>query len=55
VLTFFSCLNSYLVEDFHKKPVIIYNYPKQVKPFYARLNDDGKTVSAFDMVVPKVS
>ncbi|KAE8037772.1 hypothetical protein FH972_010334 [Carpinus fangiana] len=44
---------SYLVEDIHKKPVIIYNYPKQVKPFYARLNDDGKTVAAFDMVVPK--
>lgn len=44
---------SYLVDHIHKKPVIIYNYPKQVKPFYARLNDDRKTVAAFDMVVPK--
>ncbi|KAF5446471.1 hypothetical protein F2P56_032099 [Juglans regia] len=44
---------SYLVEVIHKKPVMIYNYPKEVKPFYARLNDDGKTVAAFDLVVPK--
>jgi asparaginyl-tRNA synthetase len=44
-----------LAEEIHKKPVIIYNYPKEAKPFYARLNDDGKTVAAFDMVVPKVS
>ncbi|KAJ7961650.1 Asparagine-tRNA ligase [Quillaja saponaria] len=45
---------SYLADDIYKKPVIIYNYPKEVKPFYVRLNDDGKTVAAFDMVVPKV-
>ena len=38
----------------YKKPVIIYNYPKKIKPFYARVNDDGKTVAAFDVVVPKV-
>lgn len=33
---------------------MIYNYPKEIKPFYARLNDDGKTVAAFDLFVPKV-
>ncbi|KAI4354191.1 hypothetical protein L6164_003083 [Bauhinia variegata] len=45
---------SYLADHIYKRPVIIYNYPKEVKPFYVRLNDDGKTVAAFDMVVPKV-
>jgi hypothetical protein len=47
--------DSYLAEDVYRKPVIIYNYPKELKPFYVRLNDDGKTAAAFDMVVPKVS
>ncbi len=45
---------SYLADDLYKKPVIIYDYPKQLKPFYARLKEDLKTVSAFDLVVPKV-
>uniref|UniRef100_A0A0E0MLQ2 asparagine--tRNA ligase n=1 Tax=Oryza punctata TaxID=4537 RepID=A0A0E0MLQ2_ORYPU len=45
---------SYLADDLYKKPVIIYEYPKQLKPFYARLKEDLKTVSAFDLVVPKV-
>ncbi|KAG4137816.1 hypothetical protein ERO13_D07G095300v2 [Gossypium hirsutum] len=45
---------SYLADDHYKRPVIIYDYPKAVKPFYVRLNDDGKTVAAFDMVVPKM-
>ncbi|XP_030500044.2 asparagine--tRNA ligase, cytoplasmic 2 [Cannabis sativa] len=45
---------SYLVDEMYKRPVIIYNYPKQVKPFYVRQNDDGRTVAAFDLVVPKV-
>ncbi|KAG2669703.1 hypothetical protein I3760_14G045500 [Carya illinoinensis] len=44
---------SYLVEVMFKNPVMIYNYPKGVKPFYARLNDDRKTVAAFDLVLPK--
>ncbi|KAI5315398.1 hypothetical protein L3X38_044574 [Prunus dulcis] len=44
---------SYLADEIYKKPVIIYNYPKEAKPFYVRLNDDGKTVAAFDIVVPK--
>ncbi|XP_061370919.1 asparagine--tRNA ligase, cytoplasmic 2 [Gastrolobium bilobum] len=44
---------SYLADTIYKKPVMIYNYPKEAKPFYIRLNDDG-TVAAFDLVVPKV-
>ncbi|KAM2798714.1 hypothetical protein COP2_003884 [Malus domestica] len=44
---------SCLADEIYKKPVIVYNYPKETKPFYVRLNDDGKTVAAFDMVVPK--
>ncbi|KAK8694160.1 hypothetical protein V6N13_071716 [Hibiscus sabdariffa] len=45
---------SYLVDDHYKRPVIIYDYPKAVKPFYVRLNDDGKTVAAFEMVIPQI-
>ncbi|KAF2284580.1 hypothetical protein GH714_027280 [Hevea brasiliensis] len=45
---------SYLVDEIYKKPVIVYNFPKEFKPFYVRLNDDGKTVAAFDMVAPTV-
>ncbi|XP_012490912.1 asparagine--tRNA ligase, cytoplasmic 2 [Gossypium raimondii] len=45
---------SYLADDHYRRPVIIYDYPKAVKPFYVRLNDDGKTVAAFEMVVPKI-
>lgn len=37
-----------------QKPVIVYNYPKGIKAFYMRLNDDGKTVAAMDVLVPKV-
>ncbi|KAJ8634380.1 hypothetical protein MRB53_027716 [Persea americana] len=44
----------YLAEEVFKKPVIIYDYPKEVKPFYVRVNDDGKTVSAMDLVLPQV-
>ncbi|XAR60905.1 Asparagine--tRNA ligase [Bertholletia excelsa] len=43
---------SYLADIFNK-PVIVYNHPKELKPFYARLNDDGKTVATFDVIVPK--
>lgn len=35
--------------------MIVYNYPEGTKPFNVRLNDDGKTVAAFDVVLPKVS
>ncbi|KAI5679903.1 hypothetical protein M9H77_01130 [Catharanthus roseus] len=45
---------SYLADEMYKRPVIIYNHPKELKPFYVRLNDDGKTVASFDVVVPKV-
>ncbi|CAL9239886.1 unnamed protein product [Arabidopsis halleri] len=44
----------YLTEVLYKKPVIVYNYPKEIKAFYMRLNDDGETVAAFDVLVPKV-
>ncbi|BBM97614.1 asparaginyl-tRNA synthetase [Marchantia polymorpha subsp. ruderalis] len=44
----------YLTEEIYKKPVIVYNYPKDIKAFYMRLNDDGKTVAAMDVLVPKV-
>ncbi|XP_027113941.2 asparagine--tRNA ligase, cytoplasmic 2-like [Coffea arabica] len=45
---------SYLADEIYKRPVIIYNQPKEIKPFYVRLNDDGKTVAAFDVILPKV-
>jgi asparaginyl-tRNA synthetase len=44
----------YLTEEHIKKPVIVYNYPKEIKPFYMRLNDDDKTVAAMDLLVPRV-
>ncbi|EEF48129.1 aspartyl-tRNA synthetase, putative [Ricinus communis] len=44
----------YLTEILFKKPVIVYNYPKGIKAFYMRLNDDSKTVAAMDVLVPKV-
>jgi asparaginyl-tRNA synthetase len=44
----------YLVENHFKKPVIIINYPKEIKAFYMRQNDDGKTVAAMDILVPGI-
>ncbi|ESQ42748.1 hypothetical protein EUTSA_v10013096mg [Eutrema salsugineum] len=44
----------YLTEVKFQKPLIVYNYPKGIKAFYMRLNDDGKTVAAMDVLVPKV-
>lgn len=44
----------YLAEEFFAKPVIITDYPKQIKAFYMRENEDGKTVAAMDVLVPKV-
>ncbi|KAG1330851.1 asparagine--tRNA ligase, cytoplasmic 2 [Cocos nucifera] len=44
---------SYLVDKIYKRPVIIYEHPKEVKPFYMHVRDDGKTVSSFDIIVPK--
>ncbi|XP_044462007.1 asparagine--tRNA ligase, cytoplasmic 1-like [Mangifera indica] len=44
----------YLTEIKFQKPVIVYNYPKGIKAFYMRVNDDLKTVAAMDVLVPKV-
>jgi len=44
----------YLSEEVFKMPVIVYNYPKDIKAFYMKLNHDGKTVAAMDVLVPKV-
>jgi len=44
----------YLTEKALKRPVIVYDYPKKIKAFYMRVNDDGKTVGALDVLVPKV-
>ncbi|MHB8897608.1 MAG: asparagine--tRNA ligase [Thermoguttaceae bacterium] len=44
----------FLTEKHFKKPVILYDYPRTIKAFYMRLNDDGKTVRAMDVLVPKV-
>jgi asparaginyl-tRNA synthetase len=44
----------HLTEKTFKKPVIVYDYPKEIKAFYMRLNDDDKTVRAMDVLVPRV-
>lgn len=44
----------YLVEKHFKKPVIVTNYPKDIKSFYMRVNDDGKTVAAMDILAPGI-
>lgn len=44
----------YLTEEKFKQPLIITDYPKDIKAFYMRLNDDGKTVAAMDVLVPRI-
>ncbi len=44
----------YLAEELFQKPVIVTDYPKGIKAFYMRLNDDEKTVAAMDMLMPKI-
>jgi asparaginyl-tRNA synthetase len=44
----------YLTEQHFKCPVILFNYPRAIKAFYMRVNDDGRTVRAMDVLVPKV-
>ncbi len=44
----------YLVEEHFKKPVILTDYPKEIKAFYMKLNDDNKTVRAMDVLFPKI-
>lgn len=44
----------YLTEKYFEKPIMVTDYPKDIKAFYMRLNDDGKTVAAVDCLVPQV-
>lgn len=44
----------YLTEQHFKQPVILFDYPRSIKPFYMKVNDDGKTVRAMDVLVPGV-
>ncbi len=44
----------YLTEKVYKKPIFVIDYPKEIKSFYMRMNDDGKTVAAMDLLVPGV-
>ena len=44
----------YLVEKHFKKPVILTGYPKEIKAFYMKMNDDGKTVRAMDVLFPQI-
>ena len=44
----------WLTEVHFKQPVTVFNYPKEIKPFYMRLNEDGRTVTAMDVLVPGI-
>lgn len=44
----------YLTEELVKRPVVVMNYPKEIKAFYMRLNDDGRTVAAMDVLAPGI-
>ncbi|WCJ59590.1 asparagine--tRNA ligase [Fontisphaera persica] len=44
----------YLTEEHFKCPVTVFNYPREIKPFYMRVNDDGQTVTAMDVLVPGI-
>ncbi|OHW63018.1 asparagine--tRNA ligase [Andreesenia angusta] len=44
----------YLTEEVYKKPVFVTDYPKEIKAFYMKLNDDNKTVAAMDLLVPGI-
>jgi asparaginyl-tRNA synthetase len=44
----------YLTEQIYKRPLFVTDYPKDIKAFYMRLNDDGKTVAAADCLVPGI-
>jgi asparaginyl-tRNA synthetase len=44
----------YLTEETFKKPVVVTDYPKEIKAFYMRLNEDGRTVRAMDVLVPRI-
>lgn len=44
----------YLTEEHFKSPVTVFNYPREIKPFYMRLNEDNRTVTAMDVLVPGI-
>ena len=44
----------YLTEQIYKRPVFVTDYPKEIKAFYMKLNEDGKTVAAVDCLVPGI-
>jgi asparaginyl-tRNA synthetase len=44
----------WLTEEHFKRPVTVFNYPREIKPFYMRLNDDDRTVTAMDLLVPGI-
>ncbi|MFO7707366.1 MAG: asparagine--tRNA ligase [Desulfobacterales bacterium] len=44
----------FLCEEHFRRPVIVYNYPREIKAFYMRLNEDEKTVAAMDLLVPRI-
>jgi asparaginyl-tRNA synthetase len=44
----------FLTEEHFKKPVVVFDYPKEIKPFYMRVNDDNRTVAAMDVLVPGI-
>ncbi len=44
----------FLAEEYFKRPVIVRDYPKEIKAFYMRMNDDNKTVAAMDVLVPRI-
>lgn len=44
----------YLAEEHFRRPVVVYDYPKSIKAFYMRLNDDDETVAAMDVLVPRI-
>jgi asparaginyl-tRNA synthetase len=44
----------FLTEKHFQRPVVLFDYPRTIKPFYMRVNDDGRTVRAMDVLVPKV-
>ena len=44
----------YLTEEYCRKPVMVHDYPREIKSFYMRLNDDGRTVAAMDLLVPRI-
>jgi asparaginyl-tRNA synthetase len=47
-----SYCERFICEDIYKKPTFVYNYPKELKSFYMKINEDGKTVQGVDLLIP---